>query len=118
MVVNFKPLNKFLDPVCYPLIDKSSLLQRIARCTIFSKFDLKADFYQIGFEAKDSFKDFLVVPRGKYQWKFLPFDINNAPLEFQKRMEDIFREKKWAIVYIDDILGCCKNLQEHLKYLQ
>ena len=33
-------------------------------------------------------------------------------------MEDIFREKQWALVFIDDILICSKNLQEHLKHLQ
>ena len=33
-------------------------------------------------------------------------------------MEDISREKKWALVYIDGILICSKNLQEHLKHLQ
>ena len=33
-------------------------------------------------------------------------------------MEDIFREKKWPLVYIDDILICSRNLQEHLKHLQ
>ena len=33
-------------------------------------------------------------------------------------MEDIFRENKWALVYIDDILICSNNLQEHLKHLQ
>ena len=118
LVVNFKPLNKVLEPVRYPLPDKSSLLQRIAGCTIFSKFDLKSGFYQIGIEAKDRFKTAFVVPHGQYQWKVLPFGINNAPSEFQKRMEDIFREKKWALVYIDDILICSKNLQEHLKHLQ
>ena len=45
LVVNFKPLNKILEPVRYPLPDKSSLLQRIVGCTIFSKFDLKSGFY-------------------------------------------------------------------------
>ena len=45
MVVNFKPLNKVLKPVCYPLPDKSSLLQIIAGCAIFRKFDLKSCFY-------------------------------------------------------------------------
>ena len=107
--MGFKPLNKILEPVRYPLPDKSSLFQRIARCTIFSKFDLKSGFYQIGIEAKDRFKTAFVVPHGQYQWKVLPFGINNAPLEFQKRMEDIFREKKWALVYIDDILIRSKN---------
>ena len=33
-------------------------------------------------------------------------------------MEDIFREKQWALVFIDDILICSKNLQDHLKHLQ
>ena len=116
--MNFKHLNKILEPVRYPLPDKSSLLQRIAGCTIFRKFDLKYGFYQIGIEAKYRYKAAFVVPHGQYQWKVLPFGINNAPLEFQKRMEDIFREKKWALVYIDDILICSNNLQEHLKHLQ
>ena len=48
----------------------------------------------------------------------LPFGINNAPSEFQKCMEDICREKQWELVFIDDILVCSKNLQEHLKHLQ
>ena len=33
-------------------------------------------------------------------------------------MEDIFRDMKWAFVFIDDILICSKNLQDHLKNLQ
>ena len=33
-------------------------------------------------------------------------------------MEDIFRDKIWALVFIDDILICSKSLQEHLKHLQ
>ena len=59
-----------------------------------------------------------VVPHGQYQWKVVSFGINNAPSEFQKRMGDIFRDKKWALVFIDDILICSKNLQDHLKHLQ
>ena len=56
LVVNFKPLNVVLQKVRYPLHDKQSLLQRITGCSIFSKFDLKYGFYQIGIEAKDRFK--------------------------------------------------------------
>ena len=108
LVVNYKPLNEILQKLRYPLPNKASLLQRIVGCTIFSKFDLKSGFYQIGIEAKDQMT--FVVPHGQYQWKFLPFGINNAPSEFQKRMEDIFRDKKWALVSMEDILVCSKNL--------
>ena len=90
LVVNYKPLNVVLQKVRYPLPDKSSLLQRITGCTIFSKFDLKSSFYHIGIKAEDRYKTTFVVPHGQYQWKVLPFGINNAPSEFQKRMEDIF----------------------------
>ena len=33
-------------------------------------------------------------------------------------MEDIFRDKKWALVFIDDILVCSKNIQDHIKHLK
>ena len=93
IVLNYKPLNVVLQKVRYPLPDKANLLQRIVGYTISSKFDLKSGFYQIGIDAKDRFKTTFAVPHGQYQWKVLPFGINNAPSEFQKRMEDIFREK-------------------------
>ena len=82
LVVNYKPLNAVLQKVCYPLPDKSNLLQRILGCTIFNKFDLKSGFYQIGIKAEDRYKIAFVVPHGQYQWKVIPFEINNAPSEF------------------------------------
>ena len=66
LVVNYNPLNAILQKVRYPLPDKASLLQRIAGCTIFNKFDLNSGFYQIGIEAKDRYKMAFVVPHGQY----------------------------------------------------
>ena len=64
LVVNYKPLNAALQKVRYPLPDKASLLQRITGCVIFSKFDLKSGFYQIGIIAEDRYKMAFVVPKG------------------------------------------------------
>ena len=75
-------------------------------------------FYQIGIVPDDIHKTDFIVRHGHYQWKVMPFVLKNAPSEYQKRMEDIFREYPWLIIYIDDILVCSKNLQEHLKHLQ
>jgi hypothetical protein len=76
----------------YPLPNKSSLLERIKGKTIFSKFDLKYGFYQIGIVPEDKHKNTFFVPHGHYQWKVMPFGLKNAHCEFQKRMEDIFKE--------------------------
>ena len=118
LVVNYKPQNAVLQKVRYPLPNKASLLHRINGCTIFSKFDMKSVFYQIGIIPKDRYKKTFVVPCGQYQWRVLPFGINNAPSEFQKRMEDIFRNFNSALDYIDDVLICSKSLQEHQRHLQ
>ena len=117
LVFNYKPLNAALQKVRYPLPNKASLLQRIIGCRIFNKFNLNSGFYHIGIKAEDRFKTTFVVPRGQYQWKVLPFGINNPPSEFQKRMEDILRDYSWELVYIDDILICSRSLQEHQAHL-
>ena len=117
LLVNNKPVNKMLQPIRYPLLGKSSLLQQVAGKCIFNKFDLKSGFYQIGINKDDRYKTTFVVPHGQYQWKVTPFGLANALAEFQKMMEDIFRNHPWILVYIDDILICAKSLHEHLKQL-
>ena len=84
---------------------------------MLSKFDLKSGFYQIGINKEDMYKTTFVVPHGQYQWKAMPFSLANALAKFQKRMEYIFRNHPWILVYIDDILICAKSLQEHWKQL-
>ena len=118
MVINYKPLNAVLKNIAYPLPNQAALLQKMKGCNIFSKFDLKYGFHQIGIAAKDRYKTSFVVPHGQYEWKAMPFSLKNAPSEFQKGIDDIFRGLDWLVIYIDDLLVCCKNIQEHLKHLQ
>lgn len=117
LVVNYQPLNEALQQIKHPLPNKASLLQRIGGKTIFSKFDLKSRFYQIGIVLEDRHKTSFVVPHGHYQWKVMAFGLRDGPGEFQKKMEDIFRDYPWLIICIDGILVCSKNIKEHLKDL-
>ena len=47
LVINYKPLNKVLQWIRYPIPNKKHLIQRIYNATIFSKFDMKSGFWQI-----------------------------------------------------------------------
>ena len=42
--INYKPLNKVLQWIRYPIPNKKDLIQRIYNATIFSKFDMKSGF--------------------------------------------------------------------------
>ena len=72
---------------------------------IFSKFDMKSGFCQIQIKETNRYKNSFTVPFGQYEWSVIPFGLKNAPLEFQKIMNDIFNPySKFVIIYIDDVL--------------
>ena len=49
----------------------------------------------------------------------MPFDLKNAPSEFQNIMNDIFTPyTSFIIVYIDDVLVFSKTIDQHFKHLQ
>ena len=90
LVINYKPLNKTLKWIRYPIPNKKDLLNRINQAKIFSKFDLKSGFWQIQIDPKDRYKTTFTVPFGQYEWTVLPFGLKNAPSEFQEIMNEIF----------------------------
>jgi hypothetical protein len=93
-------------------------IETIGKCNVFSKFDLKSGFWQIGILPADRYKTGFVVPQGQYQWRVMPFGLKNAPSEFQKRMDDIFRHLPFVIVCIDDLLVCSVDIKQHVHHLE
>lgn len=81
MVINYKALNDALLPLRFPLPSKELLFSKIGKCNVFSKFDLKSGFWQIGIFPADRYKTAFVVPQGQYQWRVMPFGLKNAPSE-------------------------------------
>lgn len=119
LVINYKPLNKVLLWIRYPIPNKRDLLKRIYGSIIYSKFDMKSGFWQIQIAIEDRYKTAFNVPFGQYQWKVMPFGLKNAPSEFQKIMNDIFNPySTFIIVYIDDVLIFSDSIDKHFKHLE
>ena len=77
----------------------------IARGRIFSKFNLKLDSWQIQVAEKDKYKTAFTASFGHYEWIVMPFEMKNAPLEFQNIMNTIFIQyPNFILSYIDDVL--------------
>ena len=118
LVINYKPLNKVLQWIRYPIPNKKDLIQRIYNETIFSNFDMKSGFWKIQIKPKDRYKTAFTVPFGHYEWNVMPFGHKNAPSEFQNMMNEIFNDyTRFSIVYIDDIIFS-NSIEEHFKHLK
>jgi hypothetical protein len=115
LVINYKPLNKFLKWIRYLIPNKKHLLSRLYDATIFLKFDMKSGFWQNQIDKKDKYKTAFTVPFGHYEWNDMPFGLKNAPSEFQNIMNDIFTP--FTNFSIDDVLIFSKLIKQYWKHL-
>lgn len=118
LVINYQPLNHFLAYDKFPIPQRSSLFQHRTNALVFSKFDLKAGFWQLGIDPADRYKTAFLIPNYHFQWTVMPFGLKNAPSHFQKAIVTIFQPLlNNALIYIDDILLFSPDQQTHLALL-
>jgi hypothetical protein len=81
---------------------------------VFTKFDLASGYDQLPIHPDDRHKMAFVTPEGLYRWTVTPFGLANVPSVFMPTMHFILGPyKKFAIVYLDDVLIFCCSLAEH-----
>ena len=118
MVINYQDLNHSLVDNKFPLPNKSALFQHLSNAKVFSKFDLKTGFWQLGIHPKDNYKTTFCIPDYHYQGTVMPFGLKNAPSQFQKAMVTLFQHLLAnASIYVDDILLFSKDAGSHEKLL-
>ena len=119
LVINYKPLNKVLEWIRYPIPNKRDLVNKLSKAMVFSKFDMKSGFWQIQIRESDRYKTAFTTPFGHYEWNVMPFGLKNAPSEFQNIMNEIFNPfSSHIIIYIDDVLIFSESLTQHWKHLR
>ncbi|KAK0574989.1 hypothetical protein LWI29_032165 [Acer saccharum] len=119
LVVDYKPLNLFLRDDKFPVPRPNVLFSQLPGATIFSKFDLKGAFWQIGIHPDERYKTAFCLPNAQYQWTVLPFGLKTAPSLFQKAVTRIFHPLlHLALIYIDDILLFSPDETSHILLLQ
>ncbi|KAH9769355.1 hypothetical protein KPL71_011965 [Citrus sinensis] len=113
LVIDYQPLNSFLKDDKFPLPKIQTLFVHLQGAHIFSKFDLKAGFWQLGISPVDRPKTAFCNPDAQYLWT-----VKVAPSLFQKAMTKILSPiLHHALVYIDDILLFSSDHDSHQKLL-
>ncbi|KAH9698054.1 hypothetical protein KPL71_023860 [Citrus sinensis] len=118
LVIDYQPLNMFLQDDKFPLPRRQSMFTFLKNAQIFSKFDLKSGFWQLGIEPSERYKTAFCIPNAHFQWTVLPFGLKTAPSIFQKSMVKLFQPiLHHALIYIDDILLFSGSHDEHRQLL-
>jgi hypothetical protein len=105
-VQDYRRLNEWMIQNRYPLPLIPELIDRLANCTLFTKFDIRWGYNNICIKDGDQWKAAFITNEGLFEPMVMFFGLTNSPATFQTMMNTIFREEmaqKWLTIYMDDM---------------
>ena len=118
--IDYRKLNADTVKDKYPLPRIDVTIDYLYGAKIFSTIDLFSGYWQIEIDEADKFKTAFTTDDGHFEFNRMPFGLTNAPATFQRLMNSILRPalKKFALVYLDDIIIFSKSIEEHFVHIQ
>ncbi|XP_073367813.1 uncharacterized protein [Aegilops tauschii subsp. strangulata] len=118
--VDYRRLNAITVKNKFPMPVIDEILDELGGAKWFSKMDLRAGYHQIKMKEEDEFKTAFKTHHGQFQFRVMPFGLATAPGTFQCVMNFAFAgaNRKYVLVFMDDILVFSGTLEEHIEHLQ
>ncbi|KAH9246539.1 hypothetical protein BASA81_015914 [Batrachochytrium salamandrivorans] len=116
LCMDYRGLNKntVKDRNPIPLI--SELLRTLSTGKIFTTLDLRGAYNLLRIKEGDESKTSFITKYGQFEFLVMPFGLANAPAQFQRMMNSLFRNVigKHVLVYLDDIVIYSDNMSDHI----
>lgn len=110
-------INKVLEIDQYPLPRIEELFTKVQGASYFSKIDLSNAYQQVKLDKHSQIYTTISTHKGLFKYTRLPYGIACAPAKFQRIMESLLGGLEGVAVFLDDIIVCGKNTEEHLNRL-
>ena len=104
----------------YPLPRIQDILDKFKGASYFTTLDLASGFHQVEMKPEHIEYTTFTTEFGNYFFLVIPFGLMNAPLTFQRLVDQVFTpsEKNFILVYIDDIIIFSRTWSEHLEHIK
>ncbi|KAH9247948.1 hypothetical protein BASA81_014407 [Batrachochytrium salamandrivorans] len=120
LCMDYRGLNKqtVKDRNPIPLI--SEMLRTLSTGKIFTTLDLRGAYNLLRIKEGDESKTAFITKYGQFEFLVMPFGLANAPAQFQRMMNSLFRHmiSKFVLVYLDDIVVYSDNLEDHKEHVR
>lgn len=121
LVIDFSgTINKYTPLDAYPPASIDKLVATVAKHSVFSKLDLRSAYHQVPLRPRDFHLTAFEALGKLYEFKRLPFGCTNAVPIFQRIMNSFIEDNNLtgSYSYLDDIIICGRNQEEHDYRLQ
>ncbi len=120
MCIDYRLLNERTITESCPPPSVTECLDNLGGCKYFSTLDLDSGYHQIPLNPDSTKYTAFTTPIGKFEYKYLPFGLKNAPSHFQTMMYVVLQKLvgKKVVVYMDDIIVYSSSLSAHYEDLK
>ena len=118
MCIDYRGPNAITIRDQYPLPYIEDLIGQLYGSRVFTQLDLASGYHQLHIHPDGRHKTTFVTPDGFNESTGILFGLANAPSVFMCIMHYILGPyKKFAIVYLDDVLIFSRSLAEHKMHV-
>ena len=119
--IDFRRLISLTKKDSHPLPRICETLDSLIGAAYFSTFDLTSGFWQVPMaEESKQFTAFTLGSMGLFECDRMPFGLCNAPMTFQRLMQNCLGELNltYCLIYLDDVIVYSKTPEEHLQRMR
>ena len=118
--VDFRGINSVTPMDRYPIPRPDSVCAALSGAQFFSTMDANKGYHQFELSpASRWLSAFSTEKEGQWQYKRVPFGLQNAPAFFQRSIDSLLGRWRWQFVlaYIDDVVVWSPSWSDHLDHL-
>jgi len=106
-------MNEALDADDLPIPNIEDILAKLQGNTVFTQLDLSDAYFQLKLDESSKPLTTINTHRDLFMFNRLVFGLRPAPAIFQRTLEQDLADIPGIVVYLDDILICGQNRDEH-----